>query len=124
MEELLTDFNLEHLQNIKARNLSGGEKKRLCIAMALVGNPQILLMDEPFAALDLITIDVIKKIIVNLQKKLISVIITDHNAKDLMNVSDRCIIISNGEIIISGNPRKIINDPRARQLYFGKNFSI
>ena len=124
VEELLTDFNLEHLQNIKARNLSGGEKKRLCIAMALVGNPQILLMDEPFAALDLITIDIIKKIIVNLQKKLISVIITDHNAKDLMNVSDRCIIISNGEIIISGNPRKVINDPRARQLYFGENFSI
>ena len=124
VQELLTDFNLEHLQNIKARNLSGGEKKRLCIAMSLLGNPQILLMDEPFAALDLITIDIIKKIIVNLQKKLISVIITDHNAKDLMNVSDRCIIISNGEIIISGNPRKIINDPRAKQLYFGENFSI
>ena len=124
VQELLTDFNLEHLQNIKARNLSGGEKKRLCIAMTLVGNPQILLMDEPFAALDLITVDIIKKIIINLQKKLISVIITDHNAKDLMNVSDRCIIISNGEIIISGNPRKIINDPKARQLYFGENFSI
>ena len=73
---------------------------------------------------DLITIDMIKKIIVDLQKKLISVIVTDHNAKDLMNVSDRCIIISNGEVIVSGNPRKIINDPRARQLYFGENFSI
>jgi lipopolysaccharide export system ATP-binding protein len=105
-------------------NLSGGEKKRLCISMALVSNPQILLMDEPFAALDLITIDMIKKIILSLQKKLISVIVTDHNAKDLMNVSDRCIIISNGEVIISGNPRKIINDPKARQLYFGENFSI
>tara|TARA_B100000949_G_scaffold4922_1_gene4195 strand:+ start:157 stop:927 length:771 start_codon:yes stop_codon:yes gene_type:complete len=124
IQELLSDFNLEYLKNIKAINLSGGEKKRLCISMALVSNPQILLMDEPFAALDLITIDMIKKIIVNLQKKLISVIVTDHNAKDLMNVSDRCIIISNGEVIISGNPRKIINDPKARQLYFGENFSI
>ena len=124
IQELLSDFNLEYLKNIKAINLSGGEKKRLCISMALVSNPQILLMDEPFAALDLITIDMIKKIIVDLQKKLISVIVTDHNAKDLMNVSDRCIIISNGEVIISGNPRKIINDPRARQLYFGENFSI
>ena len=124
IQELLSDFNLEYLKNIKAINLSGGEKKRLCISMALVSNPQILLMDEPFAALDLITIDMIKKIIVSLQKKLISVIITDHNAKDLMNVSDRCIIISNGEVIISGNPRKIINDPKARQLYFGENFSI
>ena len=124
IQELLSDFNLEYLKNIKAINLSGGEKKRLCISMALVSNPQILLMDEPFAALDLITIDMIKKIIVSLQKKLISVIVTDHNAKDLMNVSDRCIIISNGEVIISGNPRKIINDPRARQLYFGENFSI
>tara|TARA_Y100000815_G_scaffold93162_1_gene82299 strand:+ start:881 stop:1651 length:771 start_codon:yes stop_codon:yes gene_type:complete len=124
IQELLFDFNLEYLKNIKAINLSGGEKKRLCISMALVSNPQILLMDEPFAALDLITIDMIKKIIVDLQKKLISVIVTDHNAKDLMNVSDRCIIISNGEVIISGNPRKIINDPKARQLYFGENFSI
>ena len=124
IQELLSDFNLEYLRNIKAINLSGGEKKRLCISMALVSNPQILLMDEPFAALDLITIDMIKKIIVSLQKKLISVIVTDHNAKDLMNVSDRCIIISNGEVIISGNPRKIINDPKARQLYFGENFSI
>ena len=124
IQELLSAFNLEYLKNIKAINLSGGEKKRLCISMALVNNPQILLMDEPFAALDLITIDMIKKIIVDLQKKLISVIVTDHNAKDLMNVSDRCIIISNGEVIISGNPRKIINDPRARQLYFGENFSI
>tara|TARA_B100000959_G_scaffold43077_1_gene43387 strand:- start:497 stop:1267 length:771 start_codon:yes stop_codon:yes gene_type:complete len=124
IQELLSDFNLEYLKNIKAINLSGGEKKRLCISMALVSKPQILLMDEPFAALDLITIDMIKKIIVSLQKKLISVIVTDHNAKDLMNVSDRCIIISNGEVIISGNPRKIINDPKARQLYFGENFSI
>ena len=124
IQELLSDFNLEYLKKIKAINLSGGEKKRLCISMALVSNPQILLMDEPFAALDLITIDMIKKIIVDLQKKLISVIVTDHNAKDLMNVSDRCIIISNGEVIISGNPRKIINDPKARQLYFGENFSI
>ena len=124
IQELLSDFNLEYLKNIKAINLSGGEKKRLCISMALVSNPQILLMDEPFAALDLITIDMIKKIIVSLQKKLISVIVTDHNAKDLMNVSDRCIIISNGEVIISGNPRKIINDPKAIQLYFGENFSI
>ena len=95
IQELLSDFNLEYLKNIKAINLSGGEKKRLCISMALVSNPQILLMDEPFAALDLITIDMIKKIILSLQKKLISVIVTDHNAKDLMNVSDRCIIISN-----------------------------
>ena len=124
IQELLSDFNLEYLKNIKAINLSGGEKKRLCISMALVSNPQILLMDEPFAALDLITVDMIKKIILSLQKKLISVIVTDHNAKDLMNVSDRCIIISNGEVIISGNPRKIINNPRARQLYFGENFSI
>ena len=124
IQELLSDFNLEYIKNIKAINLSGGEKKRLCISMALVSNPQILLMDEPFAALDLITIDMIKKIIVSLQKKLISVIVTDHNAKDLMNVSDRCIIISNGEVIVSGNPRKIINDPKARQLYFGENFSI
>ena len=120
IQELLSDFNLEYLKNIKAINLSGGEKKRLCICSNRIGTQN----RKPFAALDLITIDMIKKIILSLQKKLISVIVTDHNAKDLMNVSDRCIIISNGEVIISGNPRKIINDPKARQLYFGENFSI
>jgi lipopolysaccharide export system ATP-binding protein len=124
IQSLLSEFNLDHLRLVKAKNLSGGEKKRLCIAMSLVSNPQILLMDEPFAALDLITIDMIKNIIANLQKKMISVIITDHNAKDLMSISDRCMIISGGEVVISGDPRKIINDPRAKELYFGENFSI
>ena len=124
IQELLSDFNLEYIKNIKARNLSGGEKRRLCISMALVSRPQLILMDEPFSALDLISIDMVKKIILDLQKKLISVIVTDHNAKDLMTVSDRCIIISGGEVIISGNPREIINDQKARELYFGENFSI
>ena len=123
-QRLLNEFNLEYLKNIKGNQLSGGEKKRLCISMALVNSPKILLLDEPFAALDLMTIDMIKKIITDLQKKYISVIISDHNAKDLMSVSDRCVIISNGEIVASGNPRQIINDTQAKKLYFGDNFSL
>ena len=123
-QRLLSEFNLEYLKNIKGSQLSGGEKKRLCISMALVNNPKILLLDEPFAALDLMTIDMIKKIITELQKKYISIIISDHNAKDLMSVSDRCVIISGGEIVASGNPRQIINDAQAKKLYFGENFSL
>jgi lipopolysaccharide export system ATP-binding protein len=123
-QRLLVEFNLEYLKNIKGSQLSGGEKKRLCISMALVNNPKILLLDEPYAALDLKTIDMIKKIITELQKKYISVIISDHNAKDLMEISDRCLIISDGEVVASGNPRQIINDPKAKKLYFGENFSL
>ena len=122
--DLLAEFNLDHLQGIKAKHLSGGERKRLCIAMALVSEPKLLLMDEPFAALDLLTIEMIKKIILLLQKKNISIIITDHNAKDLLNISDRCIIISNGKKVITGNPREIISDENAKKLYFGENFKF
>lgn len=124
VDDLLAEFNLDHLKNVKAKNLSGGERKRLCIAMSLVNEPKLLLMDEPFAALDLLTIEMIKKIILLLQKKNISIIITDHNAKDLLNISDRCIIISNGKKIITGNPREIISDSNAKKLYFGENFKF
>ena len=116
IQELLSEFNLSHLRNVKANNLSGGERKKLVIARSLVSNPKILLMDEPYGAVDPINIDMIKKIIVNLQKKGVSVLITDHSAQNVLTIVDRCSIISGGEIITSGKPREIIRNDKARQI--------
>ncbi len=124
VQELLSEFNLSHLRNVLANNLSGGERKKLVIARALVNNPKILLMDEPYGAVDPINIDMIKKIIIDLQKKGVSVLITDHSAQNVLSIVDRCSIISGGEIIISGKPKEIIHNSKARQLYFGENFNI
>jgi len=124
VEELLSEFNLSHLRNVIANNLSGGERKKLVIARALVNNPKILLMDEPYGAVDPINIDMIKKIIIDLQKKGVSVLITDHSAQNVLSIVDRCSIISGGEIITSGKPKEIIHNNKARQLYFGENFNI
>ena len=104
VDELLSEFNLSHLRNVIANNLSGGERKKLVIARALVNNPKILLMDEPYGAVDPINIDIIKKIIINLQKKGVSVLITDHSAQNVLSIVDRCSIISGGEIITRGKP--------------------
>ena len=124
VEELLSEFNLSHLRNVISNNLSGGERKKLVIARALVNNPKILLMDEPYGAVDPINIDMIKKIIIDLQKKGVSVLITDHSAQNVLSIVDRCSIISGGEIITSGKPKEIIHNNKARQLYFGENFNI
>ena len=124
VEELLSEFNLSHLRNVIANNLSGGERKKLVIARALVNNPKILLMDEPYGAVDPINIDMIKKIIIDLQKKGVSVLITDHSAQNVLSIVDRCSIISGGEIITSGKPKEIVHNNKARQLYFGENFNI
>ena len=124
VEELLSEFNLSHLRNVISNNLSGGERKKLVIARALVNNPKILLMDEPYGAVDPINIDMIKKIIIDLQKKGVSILITDHSAQNVLSIVDRCSIISGGEIITSGKPKEIIHNNKARQLYFGENFNI
>ena len=124
VEELLSEFNLSNLRNVMANNLSGGERKKLVIARALVNNPKILLMDEPFGAVDPINIEMIKKIIVALQKKGVSVIITDHSATNVLSIVDRCSLISSGEIIISGKPKEIVNNLEARRIYFGDSFDL
>ena len=123
VQQLLSEFNLSHLRNILANNLSGGERKRVVIARALVNNPKILLMDEPFGAVDPINIEMIKKIIIDLQRKGVSILLTDHSAQNVLSIVDRCSIISGGEIIISGNPKEIIHNKKAQNLYFGEHFS-
>ena len=125
INKLISQFEFEALLNIKAKFLSGGQKKKLVIAMALINDPKILLLDEPFAALDILTIKMLQEIILNLQStEEISVVICDHQARDLLNCVDRAIILSNGKIIASGSPNEVISDKEAKTQYFGDEFNI
>ena len=125
LNKLITQFEFESLLKVKSKNLSGGQKKKLVIAMALINNPKILLLDEPFAALDILTIKMLQEIILNLQaSEEISIVICDHQARDLLNCVDRAIILSNGKIIASGSPNEVISDKNAKTHYFGDEFSI
>ena len=125
INKLITQFEFEALLNIKAKYLSGGQRKKLIIAMALVNDPEILLLDEPFAALDILTIKMLQEIILNLQStEEISVIVCDHQARDLLNCVDRAIILSSGKIIASGSPNEVISDKNAKTQYFGDEFNM
>jgi len=125
INKLISQFEFESLLRIKAKDLSGGQKKKLVIAMALINDPKILLLDEPFAALDILTIKMLQEIILNLQStEEISVVICDHQARDLLNCVDRAIILSNGRIIASGSPKEVISDKDAKTQYFGDEFNI
>ena len=125
VEKLIGQFEFDALLNIKAKDLSGGQKKKLVIAMALINDPKILLLDEPFAALDILTIKMLQEIILNLQStEEITCVICDHQARDLLNCVDRAIILSNGKIIASGSPKEVISDKNARSQYFGDEFNI
>ena len=125
INKIITQFEFEALLNIKAKDLSGGQRKKLVIAMALINEPRILLLDEPFAALDILTIRMLQEIILNLQStEEISIVICDHQARDLLNCVDRAIILSNGKIIASGSPNEVISDKDAKTQYFGDEFNI
>ena len=125
LNKLITQFEFESILKIKTKNLSGGQKKKLVIAMALINDPKILLLDEPFAALDILTIKMLQEIILNLQSSdKISIVVCDHQARDLLNCVDRAIILSNGKIIASGSPKEVISDENAKTHYFGDEFNI
>ena len=125
IEYLISKFELDYLRNIKASVLSGGQKKKLVIALSLLGDPKILLLDECFAALDVLTIQMLQKIIVNLQmEERIGIIICDHQARDLLSCVDIAMILSNCKIIAQGTPKELINNPIAQNAYFGKTFKI
>ena len=125
IEYLISKFELDYVRNIKASFLSGGQKKKLVIALALLGDPKILLLDECFAALDVLTIQMLQKIIVNLQTEdRIGIIICDHQARDLLSCVDVAMILSNCKIIAQGTPKELINNPIAQSAYFGETFKI
>ena len=125
IEKIVSQFQFDALLKIKAKHLSGGQKKKLVISMALINDPSILLLDEPFAALDILTIKMLQEIITNLQSlEKITVVVCDHQARDLLSCVDRAIVLSDGKIIATGSPDEIIKDTNARSAYFGEEFKI
>ena len=122
---LISKFELDAVVNIKAKFLSGGRKKKLVIALALLGDPKVLLLDECFAALDVLTIKMLQQIIVNLQtENNIGICICDHQARDLLSCVDLAIVLSNCKIIAKGAPAELIKDPNAKSAYFGDSFKF
>ena len=122
---LISKLELENLKDIKAKNLSGGEKKKLVIALSLLSKPKILLLDEPFSALDVLTIKMLQELIVGLQQdNNITICICDHIASSLLQIVDTAMILSNGKIIAQDSPSNLIKDINAQNAYFGENFKI
>ncbi len=125
IEQLIARFEFDSVINIPAKFLSGGQKKKLVIALALLNNPKVLLLDEPFAALDVLTIKMLKELIVNLQaQENISICICDHQARDLLSCVDSAIILSSCKVIASGTPAELVNDNKAKSAYFGDSFKF
>ncbi|MCK9573384.1 MAG: LPS export ABC transporter ATP-binding protein [Candidatus Omnitrophica bacterium] len=124
LEELLHELNISHLRKNKAYTLSGGEMRRLEITRALVTNPSFLLLDEPFSGIDPIVVGEAKEIIVELRRKGIGILLTDHNVRETLSITDRAYLIADGRILISGTSNDLISDPKAREIYLGKNFSM
>ena len=124
ISQLLSKFELENVQFIKAKHLSGGQKRKLVICMALIGEPKILLCDEIFAALDVLTIYMLKQVLISLQhdNPRICIMICEHQAKELLSIVDRALILSNGKIIAEGTPNTLIKDEKAKSHYFGNFF--
>ncbi len=122
---LISKFELDNLKNIKAKFLSGGQKKKLVIALSLLSNPEVLLLDECFAALDVLTIKMLQEIIVNLQQEnRITICICDHQARDLLACVDVAMILSNGNIIAKDTPSNLVKNISAKNAYFGDNFKF
>jgi len=125
VQELIAQFQFEPISKVKAKNISGGQFKRLVIAMALINEPKIMLLDEIFSALDIKTISMLKELIINLQSyRSITCIMVDHLARDLLEVANRCLILSEGKIIAEGNSEEIINNRLAKDIYFGDEFKL
>ena len=124
VEKLMTEFSITHLRDVKAIALSGGERRRVEIARCLINNPKVLLLDEPFAGVDLLSIQDIKGLLLKLQSRGCAVLVADHNASQLLSVVDRAYVIASGTIVANGPPRQIVNTAKAKRLYFGEDFRI
>ena len=124
LEELLKELNIAHLRKNRAYTLSGGEMRRLEITRALVTNPSFLLLDEPFSGIDPIVVGEAKEIILELRRKGIGILLTDHNVRETLSITDRAYLIADGKILISGTSQDLIDDKKAREIYLGKDFSM
>jgi lipopolysaccharide export system ATP-binding protein len=124
IDELLSEFNISHLREQQALGLSGGERRRVEIARALASEPEFILLDEPFAGVDPLSVLDIQKIIAHLKDRGIGVLITEHNVRETLGICDRAYILNNGKVIAEGNTRDIVNNPEVRKVYLGESFSL
>ncbi len=123
LEQYLNELSIAHLAKNKAYTLSGGERRKLEITRSLITNPSFLFLDEPFAGIDPLAVSDIQDIIKKLQKKNIGVLITDHNVRDTLQITDRAYIIYDGKLLLSGTSQELVNDPKAREVYLGEKFT-
>jgi lipopolysaccharide export system ATP-binding protein len=124
LKNLLEELNIGHLAKSKAYTLSGGERRRLEITRALVTNPSSLLLDEPFSGIDPIVVAEAQEIIRELRNKGLGILLTDHNVRETLSITDRAYLVADGQILISGTADELVNDPRARQIYLGEKFRM
>jgi len=124
LESLLDELSIKHLGDSKAYSLSGGERRRLEITRALVTSPKFMLLDEPFAGVDPIAVDDIQRIVAGLRERGLGVLITDHNVRETLSITDRAYIMFNGRIHIEGPAEALVNDPEARKMYLGQDFRL
>jgi lipopolysaccharide export system ATP-binding protein len=124
LEKLLSDFRIEHLRRTPALALSGGERRRVEIARALATDPKYILLDEPFAGVDPISVNDVRNLVSELKSRSIGVLITDHNVRDTLKIVDRAYILHDGRVIVSGLPEDVVNNDNVRRVYLGNDFKI
>jgi lipopolysaccharide export system ATP-binding protein len=123
-EELLEEFGVQHVRRVRGDALSGGERRRVEIARCLATEPRYILLDEPFAGIDPLAVDDIREIILYLKQRGIGILITDHNVRETLGITDRAYIMSEGSILRAGNPSDLVEDGDVRRLYLGERFSL
>lgn len=123
-DDLMDEFNVSHIRNNLGMSLSGGERRRVEIARALAANPKFILLDEPFAGVDPISVNDIKKIIKQLKERNIGVLITDHNVRETLDVCEKAYIVSHGELIASGTSAEVLSNQKVREVYLGDQFVL
>jgi lipopolysaccharide export system ATP-binding protein len=124
LESLLEELNIAYLAKNRAYTLSGGERRRLEITRALVTNPSFILLDEPFSGIDPIVVNEAQEIIKELKEKGLGILLTDHNVRETLSITDRAYLIADGRILISGSAEDLINNPQAREIYLGEKFRM